>query len=352
MKFAFNVSAFSLFLIACSGSDSIGPSQPAEIHGWIVGEAPSSGLTILQTSDGTDWTSQGDSLDFDGTSLLSVVAIDSLNAWVAGGLDDGWGVVIRTTDGGITWERMGTQSQIPNATMCIAALSQDIACVTGVDNSILKTSDGGATWVDISDPAFEGNYFQGIHMEDAFRIWACGGTELNGKIIHTQDGGASWSSQADSLIQGYPIITITGWDGNNLWAVGHGYTILRTTDGGDNWNLAVPDSVQVQNNDANGIALTSADEAWVALDFGNIWRTTNGGNEWEKIDLPSELQGFYYLRVCALDGNTVWITGRSPYGAPEGIVIHTEDGGTNWSRLDDGSFEGLWGISLVGDKPN
>ena len=352
MKFVINIMAFLLILISCSGSDSTGPSSASEVHGWIVGEAPSSGLTILNTKDGISWTSQGDSLDFEGTGLESVVAIDSLNAWAAGGLDDGWGVVIRTTDGGVSWERMGNQSYFPKPTMCIDALSPDVACVVGVDNTIMRTSDGGATWQDISDPSFDGNFFQGIHMEDASRIWVCGGTELAGKIIHTRNGGASWVSQADSLIQEYPMITITGWDESNLWAVGHGYTVLRTTDGGNNWSLAVPDSAQVNNNDANGIALTGADEAWVALDYGNIWRTTDGGTSWDELDLPSELQGYFYLRVCALDGNTVWMTGRSPYGTPEGIVIHTQDGGTSWSRLDDGSYNGLWGISLVGDTPN
>lgn len=72
MKYIVNISVTLIFLLSCSGSDGTGPSQSYGTRGWIVGEAPSSSLTILHTKDGTDWSAQGDTLDFDGTSLTGV----------------------------------------------------------------------------------------------------------------------------------------------------------------------------------------------------------------------------------------------------------------------------------------
>jgi photosystem II stability/assembly factor-like uncharacterized protein len=171
-------------------------------------------------------------------------------------------------------------------------------------------------------------------------------------MIHTEDGGITWTSCADSLINDFTMITMAAWDRDNVWAVGHGFTIVKSTDGGDSWENMTPDSMQGTENDANGLTLLSADDAWVVLDYGNIWKTSDGGENWTFQTLPPEAQGFFYLRISAQNSETAWASGRSPYGAPEGVIIYTDDGGSNWFRIDDGSFPGLWGISFVDDLPN
>ncbi len=347
----FTAALTAMLLTGCLGGDSTGPSPEAH-DGWIVGDNSAGMITILHTLDGSSWSAQGESLSISGAELSSVSAVNSLTAWAAGGISDGYGVVIRTTDRGVNWERLGDATQLPRNTLCVHALSEDIAWVGGSGNSIYHTVDGGSTWTDVSDQAYNGNFWQGIYPISDSDIWLCGGNEQNGMILHSDDGGASWISHADSLLQGYTLISIAAWDQDNVWAVGHGYTVIRTTDGGTSWEIVTPDSMHASGNDANGISLQSADDAWVVLDYGNVWRTGDGGQNWTYQTVPSGTEGFFMLRISALDSSTAWVTGRSGYGTPEGVLIHTTDGGNTWTRQDDGSYPGLWGVSFDGELPN
>lgn len=340
-----------LILTGCLGSDSTGPS-PVSSNGWIAGESVQDIPTVLHTVSGTGWVFQAESLSLPGADLNSVAAVDSLTAWAAGGLSSGWGVVLRTTDGGLNWERVGSQADIPEGTLCVADLGPDNAWVGGSNNTILWTMDGGETWYDVADPAYAGNFWQGIYPLSSTDVWVCGGTELDGRILHTTDGGFTWASHADSLLEGFTMISIAAWDQDNIWAVGHGYTVIRTSDGGLNWEIVTPDSLHAQGDDANGLALLGPDAAWVVLDYGNIWRTDDGGQNWTFQTPPQGTEGFFMLRISALDQNTAWVTGRSGYGNPLGVIIHTTDGGSTWTRLDDGNLPGLWDVSFEGELPN
>lgn len=341
----------SMLIAGCLGGDSTGPS-PESHDAWIVGESRNGIITILHTVDGSEWSAQAESLSVPGAELSSVSTVSSLTAWAAGGFSDGYGIVLRTTDRGESWERLGDATQLPNGTLCIRALSEDVAWVGGSGNSVCHTTDGGSTWTDVSDPSYNGNFWQGIYPLSESDIWVCGGTTNDGLILHTTDGGASWTPHADSLLQGYTMISIAAWDQDNIWAVGHGYTVVRTTDGGDTWEIVTPDSMHASGDDANGISLQSADDAWVVLDYGNIWRTTDGGDSWTFQTVPTEVDGYFYLRISALDSNTAWTTGRSPYGVPDGVILHTTDGGATWTRQDDGNVPALWDVSFENELPN
>ncbi len=345
------ISLAAMLFLGCFGDGSTGPSA-MERHGWIVGENSGDLLSILHTSDGSTWDHQDSTLSMPGADLASVSAVDSTTAWAAGGLSGGYGVVIRTVDGGASWTRVGSAAELPSATMCITALDASVAILGGMDNSVLMTVDGGNSWQDISDPAFDGNFWQGIYALNMNDIWLSGGTTSDGLLIHTSNGGADWTAHCDSLLQGYTMISIAAWDQNNIWAVGHGFTIVRSTDGGGSWAIVTPDSMHAQGNDANGISLQAADDAWVVLDYGNLWRTSDGGENWTFQDVPDDVQGHYLLRVSALDGNTAWVTGRSAYGTQEGVILHTSNGGSNWVRQDEGDLPALWGVSFAGDLPN
>jgi photosystem II stability/assembly factor-like uncharacterized protein len=310
-------------------------------------------VTILHTTDGSTWTLQATGLILDGASLSSVVTVDSMTAWAAGGLSNGYGVVIRTTDGGENWTRVGSAPDLPSCTNCLYAFDSNTAWVVGIDNMIRRTADGGETWESCSDPAFDGTAWQGIHCLSQTDIWVSGGMEgQGGRIIHTVNGGLDWTSEADSLIVDYQMITVTAWDASNVWVVGHGFSIIKTTDGGDSWNMVTPDSFQGYPDDANGITLLSPNDAWVVLDYGNIWKTSDGGENWTYQSVPSGVGGFLMLRISAQDLNTAWASGRSGSGLPEGAVIYTNDGGSTWTRQDDGSYPGLWAVSFADDCPN
>lgn len=329
-----------------------GPSDP-DTHGWVVGAGASSDLVILHTSNGSDWEPQGDSLSVPGADLASVSVIDDNTIWAAGGASMGYGVVVRTTDGGQTWNRLGSPASIPEAILGISAVSRDAAWIVGDNNAVYRTADGGISWQDLSDPAHSSCAWQSVFATDFSSAWLSGADLPDGRILHTGDGGATWTSHAESLLVDYPMISITAWDDDNIWAVGHGFTILRTTDGGSTWVNTTPESQQGSPNDANGITLLSKDDAWVVLDYGNIWKTGDGGVTWTTQSIPPEVSGFFLLRICAIDQQTAWVSGGTAYGSTqEGVILHTTDGGSTWTRLDDGTQPVLWGIDFVNSLPN
>ena len=337
-----------IFIMAGCGDSGTGPSADAGIHGWTVGDGAGTVPTILKTVDGLEWTAQGADLSIPGAGLSSISVVDSSVVWAAGGISEGFGVVVRTIDGGETWERAGNESEIPKSVLAIKAFSADVAWVCGDDNCIYRTTDGGVTWTDMASQEYQGYSWQGINGISQGSIWITGGTQQKGAIIHTTDG-LLWTLHGDSLTENWPMISIAALDQNNIWAVGHGFTILKSTDGGIQWELVTPDSLQDSGNDANGITVLSSSDAWVALDYGNIWRTTDGGATWEYQSIPPEAAGFFMMRISAIDQNTAWVSGGSAYGAPEGILLHTTDGGATWSRQDEGTLPFMVDVGFAGE---
>ncbi len=343
--------AFVLLYPLTGCDSSTGPSPSAGIHGWAVGGTAEGYATILHTRDGENWNRQGSQATVPPASLISVSAVDSNTVWVAGGAYDGFGVVLKTTDGGENWLRMGSEISIPQATNEIVAVNSTTAWIAGTENSILKTVDGGISWQDISDPLYADYYWSGLHLVSPSNIWVCGkSSSSQGTIIHSTDGGVSWREEADSLAGLFDyMITIKAWDEDNAWVVGSGYSIVRTVDGGDSWELVTPDSAQGSQNDANGITLLSPEEAWVSLDYGNIWHTSDGGENWAFQD--SGENGFFLLRICAISSSSAWIGGGSAFGTPSGLIMHTSDGGNTWTKQTDQLSVNIWGVSFAGDMP-
>lgn len=339
--------AVLVLAVAC-GDGGTGPTPEPGLYGWAVGAGSGDAPVILKTEDGIEWTALDTGLSLPGASLGSVSVVDSSTVWAAGGLSEGFGVVIKTTDGGETWLRMGNESQIPKSILAVKAFSADVAWICGDNNSIYRTVDGGMSWEDMSSPEYTGYGWQGIDGTGPTNVWISGGTQNNGALLHTSDG-IIWTYHAGSLVEDWPMISVAALDQNNVWAVGHGFTIVKSSDGGIEWELVTPDSLQGSGNDANGIALLSSTEAWVALDYGNIWKTTDSGATWEYQTVPSEAAGFFMLRISAIDQNSAWVTGGSAEGSPEGIILHTSDGGETWTRQDDGTVPFLWDVGFTGE---
>lgn len=345
----YTVMALIALAVFSGCGDSTGPSPQQGTHGWIVGDGAGNTPSIYKTSDGTEWAAQGTDLILPACDLSSISVVDSMTAWAAGGISEGFGIVLKTTDGGATWLRMGNEQTIPSSTLCVKAFSADAAWVGASDNAIYTTTDGGISWANVADPAYSGNSWQGISALSQSSIWICGGTQDDGVILHSSDGGVLWTSHGDSLLSGWQMISIAAYDANNVWAVGHGFTIIKSTDGGIEWELVTPDSLQASGNDANGITLLSPSDAWVVLDYGNIWRTSDAGENWSYQTVPLGVQGFFMLRISAIDQNTAWVSGHSAYGEQVGVILHTTDGGSTWIRQDDGSLPGLWDVGFVGE---
>jgi hypothetical protein len=136
----------------------------------------------------------------------------------------------------------------------------------------LKTTDGGATWVN-KDPGLT-SYHDGVHFPvDAQTGYVVGVDSSGGTILKTTDGGTNWQRQNCGTQEGlytvhFPMNDITGY------VAGWYGTILKTTNGGSTW-LMQPSGT---NNSLNTIYFPSNDLTGYAVGGGGtILKTTNGG---------------------------------------------------------------------------
>jgi photosystem II stability/assembly factor-like uncharacterized protein len=100
--------------------------------------------------------------------------------------------------------------------------------------TVMKTDDGAVTWTlqDIKNDNFTAIYAQSEH-----ELWVCG---YNGSVFHTSNGGETWEklrSGNDIKKPRYHLLDIYFKDHNNGWAVGEEGVIIHTEDGGRNWSL-------------------------------------------------------------------------------------------------------------------
>ncbi len=80
-------------------------------------------------------------------ALNNVKAVNRHTVWVVGDCDGGYGVILRTDDGGRTWVRQGRPGMIPDvAVFGVGAANRKTAWVVGSQGTILRTDDGGRTW--------------------------------------------------------------------------------------------------------------------------------------------------------------------------------------------------------------
>jgi photosystem II stability/assembly factor-like uncharacterized protein len=101
----------------------------------------------------------------------------------------------------------------------------------GSDGSVVRTTDGGASW---ENHPVTGVRLYAVHFPTSLVGTAAGG---DGVICRTTDGGISWNAQSSGTSS-----TLRGvWfnDVNNGYATGHSGTMLRTTNGGVTW-FALP----------------------------------------------------------------------------------------------------------------
>jgi photosystem II stability/assembly factor-like uncharacterized protein len=173
-------------------------------------------------------------------NLKAIYFIDSLKGWIAGDS----GVILHTTDGGQNWSYQ--QSNVTTSIHDLFFLDslngwgltwhQNVFGPVGT--TFLKTTNGGQTWTTETYPK-EFSFFYSILFNDSLNGWICGHP---GSILKTRDGGQNWDEVKFYNVQfsQFPIFKIKFFNQN--FGIGCGGVIdifgviWRTTDGGEFWD--------------------------------------------------------------------------------------------------------------------
>ncbi|RCK73902.1 MAG: hypothetical protein ANABAC_2976 [Anaerolineae bacterium] len=161
---------------------------------------------------------------------------------------------------------------------------------------LYRTSDGCASWQDITPPLSGGLELASIDFRNAEYGWAVLANNATAGdnawfIAHTSNGGRSWQIEPIPLAEEDRFVPVaqsylTVWDENTLWVV------------------------QKIISSAN-------------FSRGFLYRTLDGGKTWQRLELPIAAP------IKAEGALKLWLQG----GAREDEVYQSSDGGTTWVKI-------------------
>ena len=235
--------------------------------------------------------------------LYNIYFIDENVGYITGGR----GIILKTEDGGKTWARKMARSDTPGRggrrggiranLMGIQMISETTGFIAGSENTILKTTDGGETWVGSSERARVGetrNNLENIWFVSPTTGWVIGSF---GTLLHTADGGENWEKRDPGFDNN--LFGIYFFDENTGWICGQEGLILHTTDGGATWNQQKAESF----DDLHDIIFVDAMVGWAVGGYNSILHTTDGGKTWAVSNIPG---GATFKGVHATDQNHCW----------------------------------------------
>ena len=269
-------------------------------HAWVGYDA---GEVAYTTNGGKQWVrSLVQGFDEFGV-IMDVGFADRTTGWAAGGNDffgGSIGIIARSNDGGRHWR---PQFTVSNFTFNgLAALDTQTAVAVGSydlvgGGLVLRTIDGGNTWQDVT-PALAG--FREVFFIDDSIGWIVGAS-----IYKTTDGGSTWARQYGTGASEFDAIHFS--DPLNGWATGYANLVLHTTDGGENWvaqNVHAPPLTAI-----TGVTAIDANTAWVAGWYGFVAVTRDGGLNWQR----ERIQGardVFFEDAMFLDAERGWVGGN------------------------------------------
>jgi photosystem II stability/assembly factor-like uncharacterized protein len=294
-----------------------------ESKGFLIGWA---GLdTLAKTIDG------GSSWDYfrasDSTSqpIKKIFFLDSFNGWLLG--YNAW--TSRTTNGGINWifNRNNAWNTddiyfINNNTGWIAERSR-----------IWISTNGGINWsIQLNTSSTLGNY-KSIYFKDTNVGWA---TSDVGTVIKSTNGGSNWNSVIEPPYG--TIFSIWFFDKNKGWAVGNysddGF-VCKTNDGGFHWTS----HTRYYNKYLNAISFINANTGFVAATNGCILKTVNGGQNWDSLTIGN----YSYNSIDFINLSSGWICGSS------GQILKTTNAGSAWLNQISGTNYNLNAVQFVNE---
>lgn len=178
----------------------------------VFNPTSNTGYLYKTTNGGSSWAIVGSS--FTGTDEVQLFYfINATTGWTLLINDNPAEFKIKqTTDGGNTWTTQYNDAAshgIYTMTSCgaIQFVDANNGWAVGPNSRIVKTSNGGATWIPVTSSLTNGlnTYQKSMYMYDANHIWIgedvpnSSGQTISHFLMHTTDGGNTWTQDNISL---------------------------------------------------------------------------------------------------------------------------------------------------------
>lgn len=190
------------------------------------------------------------------------------------------------------------------------------AVVVGERGHILFSDDQGDTWTQARVPTI--STLTGVYFHDKNLGWAVGHDAV---ILRTIDGGENWERVYYAPEEERPLLDVWFKDDKNGIAIGAYGFFLTTKDGGTTWTS---ESISEDDWHLNQMMRSETGKMYIAAEAGMVYRSDDQGQTWT--DLPSPYEGSFF-GTLPLDEDTVLLFGL------RGNLFRSEDAGENWEKI-------------------
>ncbi|MCU0343309.1 MAG: YCF48-related protein [Ignavibacterium sp.] len=286
----------------------------------------------------TGWFEQTNPLGFGEQAMIGKVQfVSSTEGWISCGN----GGLLHTINAGVTWDFV---NPFPNDTVgrtSDPAVSMSWVGTThgwiiggmGGENNphgaiVFYTTNGGVNWqkkVVTNTPGDVGFQIQFVDINTGWLLTYNFLTQV-ATFLKTNDGGNNWFPFNGAGIF-YFVDSNNGWSyyGSGMNGSEPPFNILRTTNGGTDWTEQFSDNTP---GSFNGMHFTDVNHGWIVGGNGKVLKTGNGGANWDFVLNTGVNTSEKSKAVFFLDLNNGWISSKDGFGY--GTTHHTTDGGASW----------------------
>lgn len=274
------------------------------------------------------------------------------------------GGVLRTDDGGASWQAVGLEGAEVTAVAASPA-QRDVVWVGTEPSAVWRSGDGGSTWtrteglLDLPSsstwsfpPRPETHHVRwiGCHPRESGRLWVA--IEA-GALVTTRDGGGTWQDRSpDGPYDTHELAIHPERPETLRVAAGDGY--YESEDGGAIWTspedgleVGYLRSITIDPGDPTVLVVSAASHAHAAYaagrSDGRLYRR-QGGGRWERVadGWPDPPDTIAPLLLAGREPRELW-------AADERGVHRSGDGGRSWERVAAFAVKPPWlrGIALT-----
>ena len=310
--------------------------------------------------------------------FVSAVAVHPTDASVVlAGAGNG---MYRSTDGGVTWIRVGDGASFSD--ILFDPLNSNRVFAVAKSNALHRSEDGGQTFAVLPWPAGTRPHYLAISGNST--MYALDG---DARVFRSSDAGATWI-QTGSNWPGTTELTAIAVDRTQssvVYVGARGVGIFKSTDSGANWSGPLAGSpgpadnqiyqIVIKPDDSDRIVAAASDGAYVSVNGGTSWSTATLGTRWQSIAFDpvanNNVLAVSYLGQMhrSSDGGLTWPlaqqgpalrVGESPrllfapankviVATSDGPMISTDGGATFTLRVSGIRAQGIYSFSSADD---
>ena len=299
-----------------------------------------------------------------------------------------WGRIFKTSNGGDTWQQVYTNQVSEDAwksrgiqvttgyMVAVDPFDSLVMFMAETDIGLMKSLDGGNSWASttkdngiphrwdhntygiIFDKDIKGKMWaamSGIHDIPRPKMWRnIDMADYTGGVVVSKNGGNTWKSVSQDIGETAATHILLDPDSraNNrtLYVCGFGKGVFKSTDDGTSWRKK---NTGIEGNSPATWRITHRNDGELFLvvsrksedgsigndEDGALYRSSNGAESWEKMELPEGVNGPTSLLVDPNNPERLFLSAWGRYGETEfspdqgGGIYLSEDDGTSWKAI-------------------